>query len=205
MKNKYDDYIFRYLSDLLNENERNEFESELKVDSNLQNRFEAIRSNLKNIKQLIPADSDSVYFSNLVPKIRERMDSGRSRKIFSGTVKKAFGFGLAAVLVMIVVLQNGEDTIEPVIESVTSLFESANGEELNEFIELRYSDLADYDLISKIDLAIYSSAINEQIVVNDEDMYDHAGYSYLGLDGINDINESDEDEIYASLIDKKIL
>lgn len=204
MKNNYDDIILKYLSDLLDENERNNFESELEKNSVLKNRFEAVSKNLEDIKQLTPKDSDSGYFAHLLPKVRERMDT-RSGKMISGSVQKALGFGLAVVLVMIIVLQNGDESYDFNLESVTSLLESTNSAELNEFIEIRYSDIELYYLISEIDLENYSNAINEQLAINSDEFYDYTEYSYLGLDGISDISESEESEIYSSLIDKKIL
>lgn len=204
MKNNYDEIILKYLSDLLDENERSNFESELEKNSVLKNRFEAVSKNLEDIKQLTPKDSDSGYFANLLPKVRERMDT-RSGKMISGSVQKALGFGLAVVLIMIIVLQNGDESYDFNLESVTSLLESTNSAELNEFIEIRYSDIELYFLISEIDLENYSNAINEQLAINSDEFYDYTEYSYLGLDGISDISESEESEIYSSLIDKKIL
>ena len=204
MKNKYDDIILKYLSDLLDENERSDFESELEKNSELKIRFEAVSKNLQDIKQLTPKDSDTGYFANLVPKVRERMDT-RSGKLISGPVKKAFGFGLAVVLVMIFVLQNGEGNYDFNFESFTSTLEGADNEELNEFVELRFSDIELYDLISEIDLENYSDAVNEQLAINKDEFYDYTEYSYFGIDGITDISEFEENEIYSSLIDKKIL
>jgi len=204
MKNNYDDIILKYLSDLLDEKERYDFESELGKNSGLKERFEAVSKNLEDVKQLSVRDSDTGYFAGLVPKVRERMDAG-PRRIITGNVQKALGMGLTVFLVMFLILQNGKGTSDFNFESFTITLESADNEELNEFVELRYSDLEHYDIISEIDLENYSNAVNEQLAINDEAMDDYAGYSYFGLDGIDDISESEEDEIYSSLIDKKIL
>jgi hypothetical protein len=102
MKNNYDDIILKYLSDILDDKERSDFESELGKNSVLKDRFEVVSKNLEDLKQLTPVDSDTSYFSNLLPKVRKRMDA-EPKRLISGNIQKALGLGVAMVLVMIIV------------------------------------------------------------------------------------------------------
>lgn len=204
MKNNYDDIILKYLSDLLGEKEKVEFEEELKKNPELNKRFEHFQNTLGEIKDLVSEDSGSVYFSNLVPKVRDKIESDKN-VVVPAYAKKAIAFGLALVLLFIVVFINTEGDIDLNFESLTVTIDSTDSDELNDFVDLRYSDIEVYDLISGIELENYSEAINEQLSENLDDLYDYSDYAYLGINGINGISDSEEDEIFESLIDKKIL
>jgi hypothetical protein len=204
MKNKYDDIILKYLSGLLDEDEMKSFDAEIEKNTDLKNHFEEFRSKMAEIKDLNPDESNHDYFINLIPKVHEKLDA-RSGKRISFSLPKTIGYALAVVLIIFVLVQNGGDYEIFDSESVFSTLEKTDNEELNEFVELRYSDTQLYDIIDDIDLDNYSEAINQQMNQNTEVLYNYAEYSYYGLEGISDISETEENEIYKSLIDKKIL
>jgi hypothetical protein len=201
MKNKYDDIILKYLAELLDKNERTRFEADLERDPDLKSRFEAVVRNFEEIKRLKPNNSDTGYFANVIPKVRERIDSGTYKFRF-GTVQKVLASGLALIIILLVFLQYGEETND--YDLFSSTLAAADSVELNEFVELRFSDIELYDLVSEIDLETYAKAINEQLD-NSEQLYGYSEYAYFGLGGLGEISESEEAEIYSSLIDKKIL
>lgn len=204
MKNKYDDMIIKYFSGLLDKEEEKKFEAEIEINTSLKTRYEELSTKIKNFRDLNPKEADTGYFINLIPRVREKLDA-RSVKRTPLFLKRALGLGLAAALLIFVFVQNGEDTENFDYGSVLSALENTNTEELNEFVELRYSDEQIYDDISEFDLDNYSDAINEQLAVNTEDLYSYSEYAFYGLQGVSEISESEENEIYKSLIDKKIL
>ena len=204
MKNKYDDIILKYLSGLLEREETENFEADIKNNADLKKRIEELSLNLADVKELHPKESDNSYFTSLIPRFREKLDA-RSGKRISFSLPRAIGYALAAALLIFVLLQNGGDYENFDSESVLSTIEKTGNDELNEFVELRYSDTQLYDVIDEIDLDNYSDAINEELTEDTEELYSYTEYAYYGLEGIYDISESEEGDIYKSLIDKKIL
>jgi hypothetical protein len=204
MKNNYDDIILKYFSGLLNEKEAENFETEIEINTELKNRYGELRKKFADIRDLNPKEANPGYFINLIPEVREKLDN-RSGMGISFSLQKALGFAMALVLLIFVLVQNGEDTVNLDSETVLSTLEKTDNEELNEFVELRYGDDQLYDVMGDIDLDNYSDALNEQLAVNTEDLYNYTEYAFYGLDGISEITENQENDIFSSLIDKKIL
>jgi hypothetical protein len=204
MKDNYDDIILKYLSDLLDDDEKNRFEKELKINKELKNRFELVCQKMDGIKNLNQIDSDPGYLIGLVPKIHERIDS-RSGTYSPSLIQKAIGVGLAVLLVLVLLLPTGDNNVDFNFESVSTEIAKTGNEELNQFVELRYSDMVLYDITSEIDLNNYSDAINTELTYNGDYIYDYDEYANFGLNGISGLSENEVSEIYSSLIDKKIL
>ncbi len=204
MKNKYDDIIMKYLSGLLDKDEAEKFEAEIENNEDLRNRFDEFRLKMADIKDLIPKESDQGYFIHLIPEVREKLDA-RSGKRISFPIPKAISYGLAAAILVFFFVQIGGDNEIFDSETVITALEKTDNEELNEFVELRYSDAQLYDIIDDIDLDNYSEAINEQVAENSDILYNYTEYANYGLEGIADISENQENDIYNNLIDKKIL
>ena len=139
--------------------------------------------------------------------MRKKIES-KPTKIWSGTIQKAVGLSTALVLVIFVVLQTSNGTGDfnlDLIESITYTLEETDNDEFNDFVDLRYSDTELFDIYSEMELKNYSSNLNMELALNNDELYDFTNYSYLGVDGISGLSESEEFQIYSSLIDKKIL
>lgn len=68
-----DDKILRYLSELMTEDERREFEKEISVPSLLKDEFDSANRLLTDFK--IPEENiDERYFASLLPKVRMKLD-----------------------------------------------------------------------------------------------------------------------------------
>ena len=68
-----EDKILRYLSELMTEDERAEFEKEISVPSDLKEEFESINRTLSDLK-FSEADLDERYFAALLPRLRSKLN-----------------------------------------------------------------------------------------------------------------------------------
>lgn len=64
--------ILKYLSDLLTDEERKEFEKRLETDAELKNEYETLANKLQTLKQNAEPETNEIYFRNLQPSIRAK-------------------------------------------------------------------------------------------------------------------------------------
>ncbi len=109
MKNN-DDRILKYLSELMDVNERAEFEKELSSSGKLSNDFDAFKNqiNVAVIPETIAADER--YFTNLLPRIHKRME--KRNKLLSWKTVYYFVPTAAAVLVFTLLIVNPKSNFD---------------------------------------------------------------------------------------------
>ena len=132
--------ILRYLSELMDEKEKSEFEKELQADSSLTDEFNQIKSKLENLS---PAniDVDERYFSSLIPKVRSRIEKPARTKLLP-----RLAFGLPTLVVMIIVSM--------VFFKSGSNSNNGNSDIVNEIIENIDDEIVSSKYISDLDLDV---------------------------------------------------
>ena len=80
MKNN-EDRILKYLSELMDVNERTEFEKELSSSAALSNDFDALKNKINEAVMTETIAVDERYFTNHLPRIHKRM--GKRNKLLS--------------------------------------------------------------------------------------------------------------------------
>ncbi len=76
-----DEKILKYLADMLDENETNDFEKEIVESYELKTRLENFQNRLYDLK-VNSASLDERYFSNLLPKVHQKLDTeAKSRSV----------------------------------------------------------------------------------------------------------------------------
>lgn len=69
-----DEKIFKYLADMLDENEKSDFEKEILKSSKLKTKLKNIQNQLYSLQ--VDANSlDERYFNNLLPRVRQQLDA----------------------------------------------------------------------------------------------------------------------------------
>jgi len=137
--NTNNERIFKYLSDLMTENERNSFENELINDVKLSQEFLFYSEKLDNMK-LDNVELESSYFNNLLPKVRNSLDKPVKNKTLT---RLAFGLPTMAVVLFAgiifiksgVTTNNGTDIINEIVNNMD-----------NEIVSSKYISDLDIDL-----------------------------------------------------------
>jgi hypothetical protein len=203
MKNK--DTIMKYLSELMTESERTQFEKRLKNDPELKSEFEKVQSNLSMLVKNSEIEDESNYFVNLVPKVRERMQAKQRKK--SAVLVPALAFAISILIIFFLQFpainnQSGFD-ITVSNEELSVIVSDADSLNANELFTTNFID--DYEYY------------NSQSSFDEFDLYlDESIISGADLDAVNsyyvesstsydDFSNEQVDIIYEELINKKIL
>ena len=94
---KNDERILKYLSELMSENERLNFEQELVNSKELKSDFDSINNQLEGASLTKTVDADERYFANLLPRVHGRIE--KRNKFISWKTAYYFVPTAAAVVV----------------------------------------------------------------------------------------------------------
>ena len=197
--------ILKYLSDLMNRDEKREFESLLENDSELQEEFNSIKKSLATLKRDSEPEVNETYFVNLLPRARSKMEKK----------KKGIAFGMklvppvAALIFLIVSTMFFSRSFEDqffTFNEIQSLLSAnnltaADKAKLDLVIEENYYDFVNVTNTEGNDLENELSTVNlqpeeiEQVEISD--IPAEEDYQY-----IDNISQKDFNKIYEAI--KKI-
>jgi len=205
MKNK--DIILKYLSDMLSDEEKSQFELRLKSDISLHEDYNKIIAKLNLLNEQNQIEDDSNYFSSLIPRVKEKIESKSESKIFK--IAPGIAFGIVALLIFLLQLpenqQNNFSEFDMVSADFSTLILEMNFEDFHDFFDNGY--IYDYAYYSDK----HSGAIFDLMVIDEAN--NEFGYDPIDSDFINseislelkDITDEEIGIIYEELLNKKIL
>ncbi len=200
MNNK--EKILKYLSDLMSEDEKKNFENLLEQDESLKKEFEKIQDGLEVIKKAAEPEVNETYFVNLLPRARSRMN--KEKKAFSFNPKWATSLA-ALVFLIISALFFSRSFESPFLtykDFQTMLSANNLGEfdktELDLFIDQNYYDFLNSTNLNASDFDIDFNALDidsEGIKIEDVNtLPDEESYEI-----INELSEKDFNKIYNEI------
>lgn len=151
--------IIQYISELMNESERESFSRELENSEELKAQFDSVKSDLEKLSFGM-VDADERYFSNLLPLVRRKLENPAKNKLLS---RLAFAVPTLVVVVVAFLL------IQPKYNS-----SSSNLEIVNEIIENLDDEIVSSKYISDLELDVsryyktFASNTENNKVVADE-------------------------------------
>ncbi|MEW6652229.1 MAG: hypothetical protein AB1394_02045 [Bacteroidota bacterium] len=180
--------ILRYLSELMDENEKSAFERELKTDSQLSNDLSLLRERL-HIFTIADAEVDERYFTSLLPKVKRRIEKPLKSKLLP---RLAFGLPTIAAVVIagIVFIKSGFNTnnasydmlneivnniddeiisskyITDIELDVNRIYKTLNGK--YESQELNYDELTKNKILAVYDYPVNDELLSVQNLSNEE-------------------------------------
>lgn len=201
------DIILKYLSDIMSDKEKSQFEIRIENDSSLNEDYQKIIAQLNLLNEQNQIEDDSNYFSTVIPRVRQKVESKSENKILK--LAPVVSFGIVAVLVFLLQLpkinQNNFSEFNNVSTDITNLILDMDSEDFHDFFDNGY--IYDY--------AYYSdkhSGTVFDLMFNEETDYEF-GYELIDSDFINseislelkDISDEEIGIIYEELLNKKIL
>lgn len=157
--NRNRERIIQYISELMNESERESFSRELENSEELKAQFDSVKSDLEKLSFGM-VDADERYFSNLLPLVRRKLENPAKNKLLS---RLAFAVPTLVVVVVALLL------IQPKYNS-----SSSNLEIVNEIIENLDDEIVSSKYISDLELDVsryyktFASNTENNKVVADE-------------------------------------
>lgn len=201
-----EDTILKYLSDLMEESEKIQFENKLKDDSILQENVNRIKSTLETLAAGSNPKVDTSYFVNLVPNIRQKIESRESK--FSLRFIPAISF-IAAVIIGIFLqipqMNDNSDANFYISENdLPSILTDADEDLFDEFLEI--SLVKQYDFYNDESSNNFLNTYLDDAILLEigyEDVNGIGDYSYT--ETFNDYSNEEVNIIFEELINKKIL
>jgi|GEM_PF-3725207 len=205
MKNK--DIILKYLSDMMSDEEKSQFEMRLENDSSLNEDYQKIITKLNLLNEQNQIEDDSNYFSTVIPRVRQKVESKSENKVLK--LAPVVSFGIVAVLIFLLQLpkinQNNFSEFNNVSADITNIILDMDFEDFHDFFDNGY--IYDY--------AYYSDKHSGTVfdLMFDEETDYEFGYELIDSDFINseislelkDISDEEIGIIYEELLNKKIL
>lgn len=203
MKNR--ETILKYLSDLMDENEKKQFEERLHTDNELKNELEKIQKSINELGELDGPEIDSAYFNNLIPKFRAKLESNKRKKTIVLVPAVAF---VATVLIIyflqIPISERNKFELNISPEELTAIVSESDSFAIDELYETNFiEDYAYYNSsegADELDLYLDDSFVSE-FNLDEIESY----YTNEQADDYGNFSNEQVDIIYEELLNKKIL
>lgn len=164
------------------------FESELRVSETLNTDFEKVRASLTKLNPDTTESNSHPYFTNLIPRMRERMDHEKSG---SFSILKYVAPVVVVVLLYFLIPFNGTSDFEEQIYR------------LNDTVQTELLNFIDEPVELTADTEIFDSALGDELNLDEVNQID-AGYVNTN-DLLDNLSNEEINDIYNSMISKKIL
>lgn len=196
---KNDERIIKYLDGELEEEEKALFEKDLSRSETLRNELAAYKKVLTAFDEQKLFDTESMYFTNLVPAIREKLGQRETINTF-----RKLGYAAAFILLFVAgyfIFQSLFISSSEQIITIEELADNMTDTELDEMIDYLVegdeTELFDEDLYNfeedDLENIIYVSTYETKLAI----------ISDFGINNfLSDIPETEKEEIYNELINK---
>lgn len=130
---KINEKILKYLSGLMNDEEKNAFERDMEKSDKLQAEFNSVKNMLEDLT-VSGVEADEKYFVNLIPKTRERIEKGIKRK--SNKWIYYLAPALPVILAVVILYNlNNKNMRDNYLELAEAVVKNLDGNELaNEYV-----------------------------------------------------------------------
>jgi hypothetical protein len=98
---KIDENILKYFAGLMNTEELERFEAQLKNDPELKNRFDPLNDQINEFRSINDIELNGLYFENMIPKLREKM---RARRKYATLKKYSLAIPALAIILILYIL-----------------------------------------------------------------------------------------------------
>lgn len=197
---KINEEILKYLSGIFSEDEKNAFEEELKISGELANQFSKTKEVLYGF-DLAKVEVNENYFNNLIPTVRQRIES--QKRFFTFKIFYYLAPALTVVLLAILFYPRAENSFQIHYQELAQIVATNIGDTdvSNKYLEENVIDPS-YDII----------ASEKDFTVGLEDAVNKIPDSYLSrinnsnieaFQSLDDLSDNDLNELYKELNDYK--
>lgn len=196
--------ILKYLSGQMNAAEKENLEHELEVSGSLKKEFERYVRMTGEVREMSAMKLNDSYLNTILPRVREKLDSKPSRLKY---LRAAYVLPITAVIAMILFLpfifrQDKTDTDILLREEVSV----NNGIEVLQEISLEQPAMFEEEVASVPEAEdLMDKAILNELTAGNSEALQARLNSLETNDLTGSLSEDEAEEIYNSLINKKIL
>jgi len=200
-----DDFI-RYHENMMNEEDKIDFEKKLESDLDLKNEYNSFVLNLSFLNELNKPLIPSGYSETLIPRFRQKLES--KNKFYSFTSQFAFGLSTFVVATIVFLFYNINPSFN--FSEQSDGFQNISQLDKEELFEDYFSSSTNIDYESvqnEIELIdkITNNKLNEILILSHEERMNIIRQKDLNEELLMSISDEEADAIYQEIITKKIL
>ncbi|MBA4250165.1 MAG: hypothetical protein C0425_01300 [Chlorobiaceae bacterium] len=200
-----DDFI-RYHENMMNVEDKINFEKKLESDLDLKNEYNSFVLNLSFLNELNKPLIPSGYSETLIPRFRQKLES--KNKFYSFTSQFAFGLSTFVVATIVFLFYNINPSFN--FSEQSDGFQNISQLEKEELFEDYFSSSTNIDYESvqnEIELIdkIANNKLNEILILSHEERMNIIRQKDLNEELLMSISDEEADAIYQEIITKKIL
>lgn len=200
-----DDFI-RYHENMMNEEDKINFEKKLESDLDLKNEYNSFVLNLSFLNELNKPLIPSGYSETLIPRFRQKLES--KNKFYSFTSQFTFGLSTFVVATIVFLFYNINPSFN--FSEQSDGFQNISQLEKEELFEDYFSSSTNIDYESvqnEIELIdkITNNKLNEILILSHEERMNIIRQKDLNEELLMSISDEEADAIYQEIITKKIL
>ena len=199
--------ILKYMAGQLTPLEKEEFEQKLASDPELRKKVDAIEETLGQFKSLNEAEIEDSYFTNLIPKVRQKIDDNGKKKVFK--LVPAFSLALTVLIVLLLNLPTMDEPSEFKLsfseDELAGILTDLDDSEIDDYLGAGLTSQSNTYSINESEDNVFDLEFENQLLA--EIGLDELGAEYMTnytID-LDDIKAEDASYIYEELINKKIL
>ncbi len=153
--NRNKDLILKYLSDMMNEKDKAEFENKLKSSDELKKDYENVLSLLNQFTEFEKVKVEERYFTSLLPRVYEKISI---KKKFSTIKKLSYVIPVIIIFILILIIYPGSSpTFEENLQSITKEMVNYYSNYMDEItdeqiIPVQYEENYDANFLEDLDL-----------------------------------------------------
>lgn len=202
---KINDEKVRYISGDMNPEEIIKFEKLLEKDSKLRLEIKEFKRKLEHLKNIsVTGETDSIYFQNLLPKVRDRLSEKHKYK--TGW-KIAFALPLVIILVFIIYKQFPDSKLNysnDLKTEIAKLNDSLKIELLSGIIVSEKENLND-SLLTYNQNQVLTEEVTKEIFKNSTQNNNYESIYLDPDDLVKDISDQEAEIVFENLVNKKII
>ncbi|MEW6194566.1 MAG: hypothetical protein AB1521_05345 [Bacteroidota bacterium] len=194
---KNDEQILKYLSGLMNQDEKILFEREMSSSSELKKDFDNIEQEFKKLLEVKDIAVNETYFANLTPRVKEKLKLAGKKSWYA---KLYYVVPVtAAVLVAIMFWPREEITFNDHTAQLTS--EIVNNLDDEQIADKVFSEVYNTDelLIDTKDENIFSVALPEEITITKSKLFSEIDIAYFDYSVLDEISDEEINSIYQKI------
>lgn len=193
--------VLAYLADVMSESEKTEFEKEMQNSDELKMLVEKYSANMDSLKTINDVSLDEMYFANLLPKVRTKLDESKKSKSFNWFVTSIPAAVLSIFVLFNIFYLNTEtpQTFQQILNKVVAESDSGTIAQIaKDYSTTFYDDFSEGDEV----IDEYLTDIDVESIDQSSDITHPVIDAYAYYDNLS---EEEMDHLYNTLINKKIL
>jgi len=193
---KIDENILKYFAGLMNTEELKRFETQLKNDPELKNRFDPLNDQINEFRSINDVELNGLYFDNMIPKLREKM---RARIKYATLEKYSLAIPALAIILILYILipfYNNGITDQPVLLA-NEIIKNINDDEIADNL------INDFSMESALSYSLNGNGLDlylpENVSLSLNSISPYVDISRLDYTQFEDLSNPEFEKLYNNL------